>query len=250
MRYISVLINIGRDGRTHDRIVDLDQDARVFSRISTGDRDCVLRSSSRRASNLQLCAPDIKLCSAFGRGSMQTDVLAAEEIFARGDFGRQGEVPRGGILGGPVHAGAVDVRRGFVDLEPVTAAIIGGKVIAGRLGQVDRERTWVAQLIVDFEAELVIMLVMPVSTGKFGPYLIPSSNSLSLGPRPGAVGRSDIASQVGAGDVRDRAVGASNCTDILIGACDIAIDNERLEVVLLESQQNVKISREILKWEG
>ena len=63
-----------------DRVVDVDQDTRVSSLVSTGERDGRTRSSRTATSDSDLRARDVELGSASGGGSVDGDILGTEEV--------------------------------------------------------------------------------------------------------------------------------------------------------------------------
>ena len=227
------------------RPVDADLDTGVLGIVGTGELDGWAGSAVAVAGDLDLSTADaggrvqlvqevcgllmggnlLELGTAGLASAVKAEMLGTEEVFTRRSALRQGE---GEVLGRttgrprcPVQAGVgVDVAGGQrVNLEPITIAqVIGGSDTAGGLAQVHGLGTGVAELRVDIEAELV--------AGRDG---------VGLGRgADGGVVAALVADNVGGSDVLDGRVGVGRAADVLVGAGDLAVDDESLEVVVGE----------------
>lgn len=67
--------------------------------VETGDLDGRRRLSSRAARNLDLSARDVELCTAEGRGAVQTNVLDTEEVLTSGSVLRDVEGDLAEVVG-------------------------------------------------------------------------------------------------------------------------------------------------------
>lgn len=71
--------------RRRNRVVDVDQDTWVASRVRTRESNEVLGRRAASTSDLELSAGKIELSSAFALCDVETDVLVAHEVFAGRD---------------------------------------------------------------------------------------------------------------------------------------------------------------------
>ena len=203
--------------------VDIDKKTRLLARVDARNLNQRRRAARARPSNLELRTAHIMLGTAELARTMQTDMLAAHEVVARGQLLGQleGEVvdARGVGEGGPVQAVVrTDIRRcQVVDFEPVAVTLVlGGGGAVGGFAHVDGRGARVAELGVDVEADDV--------AGADGA-------RLGCGHDVG-VQAALVADHVRGGWVGDGAVGVGRAADEFVRAGDLVVHDQGLEVVM------------------
>jgi hypothetical protein len=68
-----------------NRVIDVDQDARIRSTVSPWERNEVLRRRAAATSNLELSARQIELCASLATRSVQSNVLIAHQVLSGSD---------------------------------------------------------------------------------------------------------------------------------------------------------------------
>lgn len=155
-------------------------------------------------------------------GAVQRKVLAAHQILSGRKILGQGEREVANTAADkrrPLHGISRLIRqRGLVYLEPVAVALVPpGR--AGCLAEVDGQGSRVADILVHLKADLI--------AGGYGEGL--------SGLHDVIVDSSIVADNVGRVDRRDGRIAVLCLADVLVGVGDLAIDNQRLEVVVCGS---------------
>lgn len=134
-----------RSVRSRNRVVNVDQDSRVGSLVSTREANQRSGVTTAATGNLDLGTADVELGTARRTGRVEGNVLDAEEVLARRQ--RLGDGDRDLLLAvrGPAELAAVEGRALLVELEPHVAAAVpvGGRLAGGHLGHVELEGAWV-----------------------------------------------------------------------------------------------------------
>jgi hypothetical protein len=68
-----------------NRVVDVDQDARICRAVRSRKRDKVLGSRATTTTNLELGTREVKLCASFATSCVKRNMLVAHQVFPRSD---------------------------------------------------------------------------------------------------------------------------------------------------------------------
>lgn len=136
----TIIYLASEDGRSRRRVrcrhgvVNIDHQARVRRLIRTRERDEVRRRLAPAARHRELGARDVRLGAAGGAGAVESDVLDAQQVVARGDARRDLGGHATGALARPGQATAANGRPLREDLEPDRARAVP------RVGRLPRRR--------------------------------------------------------------------------------------------------------------
>jgi len=201
-----------------DRVVDVDEDSRLVTSVDTGDGDERARGSTTAVGDFDLTARDVELRATEGRCDVESNGFHADEVLSGGECFRQGKGHSRDTFGRESDAlSTVRDGRDLVNLEPdiaVSSPAIDG---VGRLGHVHIDDTWVVNGSVTHNTQLL-------TSGDLGGG---GSSRLSR----------IVATEVGAGDVRDGRLSVEVVSRTDINPCRgrRPIDNERRERVVGKS---------------
>lgn len=169
---------------------------------------------------------------------MERDHVAANEIVACRGLWRDDEVNRGSTGGEPLKTGGVGIRAFFINLEPISRAVVGADVATSVFGEIDVHGPGMANVLVDGEANFVAGI-----------------DGLGLGRAPGPVGATDVAADVVVINASDGAVGIGDTTDIFVRLCGSSVDNQGFKVEVgqgraKQSSQGYKLRKRKLHFLG